>query len=90
MQRCRDSPDQELFQYLIGARKRETVTSDDVNAYLRQICGRTITAKDMCPCGGAMLSGVTSRDMGAARRGWRCRWVAYQAGGRPLDLSSLI
>jgi len=66
VQRCQDLPGQELFQYLIGTRKRETVTSDDVNAYLREICGRNITAKDFRTWGGTMLAGVELREMGAA------------------------
>jgi len=66
VQRCQDLPGQELFQYLNGSRKRETVTSDDVNAYLREICGRNITAKDFRTWGGTMLAGVELREMGAA------------------------
>jgi DNA topoisomerase I len=66
VQRCQDLPGQELFQYLNNAGKRETVTSDDVNAYLREICGRNITAKDFRTWGGTMLAGVELREMGAA------------------------
>ena len=65
VQRCQDLPGQELFQYLNGSGKRETVTSDDVNAYLREICGRDITAKDFRTWGGTMLAGVELREMGA-------------------------
>ena len=66
VQRCQDLPGQELFQYLNGAGKRETVTSDDVNAYLREIGGRNITAKDFRTWGGTMLAGVELREMGPA------------------------
>jgi DNA topoisomerase-1 len=66
VQRCQDLPGQELFQYLNAAGKRETVTSDDVNAYLREICKRDITAKDFRTWGGTMLAGVKLREMGAA------------------------
>ena len=66
VQRCQDLPGQELFQYLNAAGKRETVTSDDVNAYLREICGRSITAKDFRTWGGTMMAGVELRAMGAA------------------------
>ncbi len=66
VQRCQDLPGQELFQYLNGAGKRETVTSDDVNAYLREICARDITAKDFRTWGGTMLAGVKLREMGPA------------------------
>ncbi len=66
VQRCQDLPGQELFQYLNGSGKRETVTSDDVNAYLREISARDITAKDFRTWGGTMLAGVKLREMGAA------------------------
>jgi DNA topoisomerase-1 len=66
VQRCQDLPGQELFQYLNEAGRRETVTSDDVNAYLREICGRNITAKDFRTWGGTMLAGVELREMGVA------------------------
>jgi DNA topoisomerase-1 len=66
VQRCQDLPGQELFQYLNSSEKRETVTSDDVNAYLRDICGHSITAKDFRTWGGTMLAGMALREMGAA------------------------
>ncbi len=65
VQRCQDLPGQELFQYLNSSGKRETVTSDDVNGYLRQISGHEITAKDFRTWGGTMLAGVELREMGA-------------------------
>ena len=65
VQRCQDLPGLELFQYLDGNRKRQTVTSDDVNSYLREISGRKITAKDFRTWGGTMLAGVELRAMGA-------------------------
>ncbi|HVY04907.1 MAG TPA: DNA topoisomerase IB [Burkholderiales bacterium] len=66
VQRCQDLPGQELFQYLDGNRRRQTVTSDDVNGYLREISGRNITAKDFRTWGGTMLAGVELRAMGVA------------------------
>jgi len=41
IQRCRDLPGEELFQYLDAAGKRQSITSDDVNAYLRALPGAT-------------------------------------------------
>jgi hypothetical protein len=43
---CRDLPGYELFQYLDDAGERHTVSSTEVNAYLREITGEDITAKD--------------------------------------------
>jgi len=66
IQRCRDLPGQELFQYLGASRKRQSVSSDDVNAYLRELTGRDITAKDFRTWGGTMLAAVELRRLGAA------------------------
>jgi DNA topoisomerase-1 len=43
---CRDLPGYELFQYVDEYGERRTVDSADVNAYLREITGEDITAKD--------------------------------------------
>lgn len=67
VQRAQDLPGQELFQYLDAHGRRQTVTSDDVNAYLREIAGRDVTAKDFRTWGGTMLAGAALRDMGIAR-----------------------
>src|SRR5213596_534898 len=45
IQRCRDLPGQELFQYLDASGRRHLVSSDDVNEYLRELSGREMTAK---------------------------------------------
>ncbi len=66
IQRCRDLPGQELFQYFDGVAKQETITSDDTNKYLREISGRNITAKDFRTWGGTMLAGTELRAMGPA------------------------
>jgi DNA topoisomerase I len=66
IQRCRDLPGQELFQYLNASRKRQAVSSDDVNAYLRELTGRDITAKDFRTWGGTMLAAVELRRRGVA------------------------
>ena len=66
IQRCRDLPGQELFQYLDPARKRHLITSDDVNDYLREASGRDITAKDFRTWGGTMLAAVEFRRQGIA------------------------
>jgi DNA topoisomerase-1 len=66
VQRCQDLPGQELFQYRDGAGKRQSVSSDDVNDYLRELCGRDVTAKDFRTWGGTMLAAVELRRMGPA------------------------
>ena len=66
VQRCQDLPGQEIFQYVDASGRRESVTSDDVNAYLREISGRDITAKDFRTWGGTMLAALELRGMGRA------------------------
>ena len=46
VERCRDLPGQDLFQYIGEDKHTHHVTSDDVNAYLHEISGEEITAKD--------------------------------------------
>jgi DNA topoisomerase-1 len=43
---CQELPGQQLFQYLDDKGEVQDITSSDVNAYLREISGREITAKD--------------------------------------------
>jgi DNA topoisomerase-1 len=46
VRRCRDLPGQDLFQYLDEQGQRHTISSTDVNAYLKEIAGFEVTAKD--------------------------------------------
>jgi DNA topoisomerase-1 len=66
IQRCRDLPGQELFQYLDAGGRRHLVSSDDVNDYLREISGRDVSAKDFRTWGGTMLAAVELRRRGLA------------------------
>jgi DNA topoisomerase I len=66
IQRCRELPGEELFQYRDAAGKRHLVTSDDVNEYLKEISGREVTAKDFRTWGGTMLAAVELRSRGRA------------------------
>ena len=66
VQRCRDLPGEELFRYVDSNRKRQLVSSDDVNAYLRELTDREITAKDFRTWGGTMLAAVELRRLGPA------------------------
>ncbi len=66
VQRCRELPGEELFRYVDAKGRRQLVSSDDINAYLREMSGRDITAKDFRTWGGTMLAAVELRRMGAA------------------------
>jgi DNA topoisomerase-1 len=53
---CRDLPGYELFQYVDGQGNRQTICSDDVNEYLREISGDSFTAKDFRTWAGTVLA----------------------------------
>lgn len=53
-----DLPGQHLFQYLDEDGERRSVTSGDVNAYLREISGSDITAKDFRTWTGTVLAAL--------------------------------
>lgn len=55
---CQDLPGQDLFQYVDENGERQSVTSADVNAYLKQITGRDITAKDFRTWAGTVLAAM--------------------------------
>ncbi len=55
---CQEIPGQELFQYIDDVGERRDVTSSDVNAYLRDITGRDITAKDFRTWAGTVLAAL--------------------------------
>ena len=66
VQRCQDLPGRELFKYINGDGKRQTITSDDVNEYLRHASGRNVSAKDFRTWGGTILAAVALREAGPA------------------------
>jgi len=55
---CQDLPGQDLFQYIDETGERQSVTSADVNAYLKEITGRDITAKDFRTWAGTVLAAM--------------------------------
>ena len=66
IQRCQELPGQEIFQYLDADAKRQTITSDDVNAHLREVTSRDVTAKDFRTWGGTMQAAMALQAMGVA------------------------
>jgi DNA topoisomerase-1 len=59
---CQELPGQELFQYTDDGGELRDVTSADVNAYLREITGRDITAKDFRTWAGTVLAALALRE----------------------------
>jgi DNA topoisomerase-1 len=52
---CRDLPGQDLFQYLDDRDEVQSVSSNDVNDYLREIAGREITTKNFRTWAGSVF-----------------------------------
>ena len=66
IQRCQDLPGHELFKYLDGDGRRQSVGSDDINRHLRDITGRDVSAKDFRTWGGTMHMALALQDIGIA------------------------
>jgi DNA topoisomerase-1 len=64
IRRLQDLPGQELFQYRDGDELR-TVTSDDVNDYIREAAGDEFTAKDFRTWAGTVLCARALQEMEA-------------------------
>jgi DNA topoisomerase I len=64
--RCQDLPGQQLFQYIGDEGEPRTVSSDDVNDYLRQVTGEDFTAKDFRTWSGTVLMAIELARTGAA------------------------
>jgi DNA topoisomerase-1 len=62
IQRTRDLPGQDLFQYLDADGERHTVGSSDVNDYLRAMTGEDYTAKDFRTWSGTVLAALALRE----------------------------
>lgn len=58
VRRTQDLPGQELFQYVDGSGARQRITSEDVNAYLREIAGEDFSAKDFRTWAGTVLAAL--------------------------------
>jgi DNA topoisomerase-1 len=65
IQRTRDLPGQDLFQYLDEDGERRTVGSSDVNDYLRTITGEDYTAKDFRTWSGTVLAAMALQEFEA-------------------------
>jgi DNA topoisomerase-1 len=65
VKQCRDVPGQKLFQYLDENGERQSVSSEDVNAYLRETTGEDFSAKDFRTWGGTVLALSALLEVGA-------------------------
>lgn len=58
VKKSQDLPGQHLFQYIDDDGLQREVTSGDINAYLKEISGREITAKDFRTWNGTVLAAL--------------------------------
>ncbi|MBD3881482.1 DNA topoisomerase IB [Phormidium tenue FACHB-886] len=56
VKRCQDIPGQDLFQYVNEQGDHQTISSGDVNDYLREISSQDFTAKDFRTWAGTVLA----------------------------------
>jgi DNA topoisomerase-1 len=63
--KLQDLPGQELFQYVGDDGEIRDITSQDVNAYLREITNEDFTAKDFRTWAGTVLAGIALSGVGA-------------------------
>ncbi|RYF14001.1 MAG: DNA topoisomerase IB [Comamonadaceae bacterium] len=62
---CQELPGQRLFQYQDDEGEAREVTSADVNAYLKEITGSEITAKDFRTWAGTVMAALALREFEA-------------------------
>ena len=62
IQRSRDLPGQQLFEYVDENGDPQTIDSSDVNDYLREITGEDYTAKDFRTWSGTVLAAIALRE----------------------------
>jgi DNA topoisomerase-1 len=62
IQRSRELPGQDLFEYLDENKEPHTVNSSDVNDYLREITGEDYTAKDFRTWSGTVLAAIALQE----------------------------
>jgi DNA topoisomerase-1 len=62
VRQCQDLPGQHLFQYHDENGEVQAVTSADVNAYLKEITGQEITAKDFRTWAGTVLAALALQE----------------------------
>jgi DNA topoisomerase I len=67
VQRCQSLPAEELFQYLDDDGKREAISSEDVNQYLREIAREDFTSKDFRTWVGTCLAVAALKAIGPCR-----------------------
>lgn len=79
VQRSKDIPGQELFQYIDDDGQPQDIGSGDVNAYLREISGQEFTAKDFRTWAGTVLAMLALQELEAFDKQAQARKNVVQA-----------
>lgn len=79
VRQCQELPGQHLFEYVDDDGERRAVTSSDVNAYLREISGAHITAKDFRTWAGTVLAAMALAEFEAVDSAARAKKNVKQA-----------
>jgi DNA topoisomerase-1 len=66
VEKCKDIPGKELFQYIDGEGNRHTVDSGMVNDYIKEISGEDFTAKDFRTWSGTVSALIAFKEIGYA------------------------
>ena len=66
VQKCKDIPGKELFQYYDEEGKRHPIESGMVNEYIKEISGEDFTAKDFRTWSGTVNALIAFKEIGAA------------------------
>ncbi|MDO5523405.1 MAG: DNA topoisomerase IB [Bacteroidia bacterium] len=66
VQRCKEIPGKELFQYYDDEGKRQTIDSGMVNDYIKEISGEEYTSKDFRTWAGTVSAFLAFKELGCA------------------------
>jgi DNA topoisomerase-1 len=82
---CQELPGQQLFQYLDETGERHSISSTDVNRYLREVSGARISAKDFRTWAGTVLCAMELRDSPVPATRFECRRELARAVRKVAD-----
>jgi DNA topoisomerase-1 len=93
LRRCEELPGQEIFKYVDDAGVARSVQSQDVNEYIRSLCGPDFSAKDLRTWGGTVVAARTlleRLDDASAPQGPGAIKAAVKAAARALGNTSAV
>lgn len=77
--KLQELPGQELFQYLDENDEPHSISSDDVNHYLKEISGQEFTAKDFRTWTGTLLASLALQEIGVSETKTQAKHNIVQA-----------